>query len=151
VRRDKMVKRERKQRKITKKGASANDDPINALGYGIVAYLRILYNVFCLFAIFSVMFVPTIRFYSEGKDNDVKIFKGYEGYMISNLGQSSVQCEYIPVSVGKITLQCPFGNVGHIIDYGVNFVDTGSPLDACMNNPLIEMCKPDNAGAKNKF
>jgi len=115
---------------------------MNNLGYGIVAYLRILRNMAILFAIFSVMLIPTISFYSNGREAD-KVLKGYESYMISNLGQSSVECEFSPISVGRITLQCPYGTVGKILDYGVNNINLGSPLDTCMNNDKIKHCKPN--------
>ena len=71
--------------------------------------------------------------------------------MISHLGYSSTECMGIPISVGRITLQCPNGKIGRIFDYGVNVPETGSPIDACLNNNLISDCRPDSAYFKGKL
>ena len=71
--------------------------------------------------------------------------------MISNMGYSSVECRNIPVSLGKIAITCPFGRVGKIFDYGVNNPDTGSPIDACVNNDQNRSCKPTSNRIKDKL
>ena len=122
------------QRKVNIKGGN---DPLAQLGFGIVAYIDILYSFACLFVFFSLLLTPTILAFMRHEGLDTREFKSYEKYMISNLGYSSVECEFIPISVGRITIQCPFGTVGRIFDYGVNNPDYGSPIDTCLNNNLV--------------
>lgn len=55
-------------------------------------------------------------------------------YSLGNLGYSSVQCENIPVGVGVVTLQCLYGKIGSIIDYGVNSPVFGSSSTSCLTN-----------------
>lgn len=69
--------------------------------------------------------------------------------MISNLGYSDVQCHNIPVSLGSIVVSCNYGTVGSILDYGVNNEESGSPLDACVNNDQNRSCKPTSDSIKN--
>jgi hypothetical protein len=132
--------------------------PIDELGFGIVAYLDILWSFFTIFVAFSILLVPTFWAFNHGKAVD-KVFKGYDETMVSNLGYSSTECEFMPISVGRVTMQCPFGTVGQVLDYGVNVPTIESPVDTCMNNDLIRECKPDydainkkmNAGKGSEF
>ena len=69
---------------------------------------------------------------------------GYARGMIANLGYSSVQCHNIPVSLGNIEVECKYGTVGEILDYGVNSENSDGPVDACVNNADNSQCKPDS-------
>ena len=68
--------------------------------------------------------------------------------MISNFGFSTVECRNIPVSLGNIAITCQYGTVGKIFEYGVNNPDSGSPIDACVNNDENSSCKPTNSRIK---
>ena len=41
-------------------------------------------------------------------------------YSLGNLGYSTVQCQQIPVGIGILTLECPYGTIGSILDNNVN-------------------------------
>ena len=135
---------QQKPRITPRKKTLAEDEgsPIDELGFGIVAYLDILWSFVLMFVAFTILLVPTFWAFNHEQDRDA-VFKGYENYMISNLGYSSTECEFIPISVGRITMQCSYGTVGKIFDYGVNVPGQGSPVDTCLNNDLIKECKPD--------
>ena len=89
-----------------------------------------------MFVAFTIILIPTITAFRRFNPESNRAFSGYENYMISNLGYSSTECMNIPVSVGRITLQCPNGKIGQIYDYGINLPDSGSPIDTCLNNNL---------------
>ena len=112
------------------------------LGFGIVEYINILFIMVCVFLIFSVLLIPTILNFRTGQVymNDPR--EGYAKNMIGNLGYSSVECVHIPVSLGRITLDCSYGEIGSIIDFGINNPSMGSPADACVNNNYNKKCKP---------
>ena len=74
--------------------------------------------------------------------------KSYEGNTLGNLGYSSVQCQGIPLVVGKLSISCPFGVVGEFYDYGVNSEDDGGEPGSCMTTDFNEACKPTSQGFK---
>lgn len=142
--------REVTKRKLTKiksqiSEKAVNDNPVSQLGFGIVAYLDILYSMVWAFIIFSLMLVPTLQAYKSGSGYDDSHYVGYANTMISNLGYSDVACNNIPVSLGSIVVSCNYGTVGKILDYGVNNEESGSPLDACTNNDLNRGCRPTSS------
>ena len=109
-------------------------NPLSQLGYGIVAYVDILYTMIWVFVAFTILMLPTMSGYKSGIAYDGDNHVGFASGMISNLGYSTVECRNIPVSLGSIAITCPYGTVGKIFEYGVNNPDSGSPIDACINN-----------------
>ena len=57
------------------------------------------------------------------------------------MGYSSVQCAAIPIEIGKLNIQCPYGKIGKLIDYGVNLSD--ETAGNCRLNDKIKKCQPD--------
>lgn len=131
--------------------AKAADDPLSNLGYGIVAYVNILYTMFWTFLGFSVLLLPTIQAFKSGVAYADDAHVGYANSMISNLGYSAVECRNIPVSVGKLAITCPYGTVGKIFEIGVNNPDSGSPVDSCVVNDQNKQCKPDTGHYRSMF
>ena len=97
-----------------------------------------------VFIVFTLLLIPTMNGYRSGIAYDGDERAGHATGMISNLGYSTVECRNIPVSLGKIAITCPYGTVGKIFDYGINNPDTGSPIDACVNNEFNSKCRPDS-------
>jgi len=62
--------------------------------------------------------------------------------MLGNMGYSSVQCTSVPLDLGKINIQCPYGKVGEIYEYGINASD--ATAENCLANDDIAKCKPDS-------
>jgi len=58
----KMLKKE--PRKKSNIQVETEDDPINSLGFGIVAYRDLLYNLIWVFTLFSLLSIPTLYIYS---------------------------------------------------------------------------------------
>ena len=129
-------------RKMNEK--AAEEDPLSNLGYGIVAYVNILYVMIWVFILFTILVMPTMMGYKAGIALEGEEHVGYADGMIGNLGYSGVECHNIPVSLGNIAITCQYGAVGEILDYGVNNPDSGSPVDACTTNDDNKSCKPDN-------
>ena len=130
------VMMKKKKAKITQhmNKKATSEDPLAQLGYGIVAYMNILYSMIWLFILFSLLLIPTMRGYQAGDAYAGESHVGHADGMISNLGYSSSECTNIPISLGSIALTCSYGTIGEIFDYGVNNPATGSPIDACMTN-----------------
>lgn len=95
-----------------------------------------------LFALCSVMLIPTMLGYRRGDAYEGDNHVGHATGMISNMGYSTDECVNIPISLQNIAMTCSFGTIGEIFDYGVNNPATGSPIDACMTNDLNKSCKP---------
>ena len=67
---------------------AAKQDPLSNLGYGIVAYVNILYTMIWVFAAFSILVIPTIMAFKSGTAYEGDAHAGYAGSMVSNLGYS---------------------------------------------------------------
>lgn len=98
-----------------------------------------------VFVAFTILMLPTMSGYKSGIAYEGDNHVGFASGMISNLGYSTVECRNIPVSLGNIAITCPYGTVGKIFEYGVNNPDSGSPIDACLNNDQNRSCKPTNS------
>ena len=127
----------KKKSKKKKKNNVKNEDvfkanPIARLGFGITAYVDMIWFMILAFAVFSVFLIPTMNFFKTGTNVDgtleaddvTKALLGYEPTMISNIGYSSVSCASIPVHVGSLTLSCPYGTIGATdgkpLSFGIN-------------------------------
>jgi len=64
-----------------------DEDPLLQLGFGIVAYRDMLYNMIFVFSIFSLLMTPAFYYYSKGGAYP-SIVKN-EGYTLGNYGYSS--------------------------------------------------------------
>jgi hypothetical protein len=101
--------------KKKKKAAPPTDekepDPLNYLGFGMVAYRDLMFTMFMLFALMSVIMLPAMMFYKgRGGLPDAKGFAAR--YSLGNFGYSSSQCRSVPFTLGAIRVECPFGFVG---------------------------------------
>jgi hypothetical protein len=70
--------------------------------------------------------------YKNGEGYSTYTDTFYENKSIGNLGYSSVQCTNIPVGVGKLTFECPYGTITTISDYGVQPAVNGNVDDTCV-------------------
>ena len=64
--------------------------------------------------------------------------------MLGNLGYSSVNCDSLPVIVGLIGLQCNYGAIGEIFDYGFHERNDDDSFEMCVNNENMKPCRPDS-------
>ena len=97
-----------------------------------------------LFFFFSILMAPAIYFNEQGEGYAFvpKALQGYEMRTIGNLGYSSVQCNSIPVAVGKLSVSCPYGVVGEFYDWGINHASDGGEIDSCVTTDANTACKP---------
>ena len=128
---------------------ATQEEPLAQLGFGIVAYLDIMYTLMWGFIIFSLLLIPTIHTFKQGGGYGDRARIGYANTMISNLGYSRTECRNIPVSLANLQLSCPYGTIGSVLEYGVNNEDSGSPPDSCMNNDINKACKPTSKNIGN--
>lgn len=87
-----IVKRAPKKKKsIGTKAEQA--DPIAKLGFGIVAYVDMLWTLIYTFLLYTILLLPTMMFFSNGGAyDDVVVKSNYLDTYLGNLGYSSVQC-----------------------------------------------------------
>lgn len=87
-----------------------NQDPFDSLGFGIVAYLRMIKNMMLMFFIFSLLIIPAVYLYAS-KDG----LKGLNNYSkaqfsLGNFGFSKDMCFSMFLDVGPpISFSCPEG------------------------------------------
>ena len=133
------------------KTLDATDDPVEILGFGIVAFRGVMFTTFVLMVILSIFQLPALYIFNLGEGFNILLSQSqvaYIGQTLGNLGYSSVQCNQIPVGVGKLAIDCPYGQVGEIFAFGVNDINAGVSGDLCMNTAANEQCKPDNLFVK---
>ena len=138
----------KKKKNAIKNKAVFEAEPLAQLGVGIVTYVHVLWMLFVMFALFTLMLLPTMNHYSGGTgyQGANPALVQYEEGMIGNMGYSTVQCTSVPMGVGKINLQCPYGNVGKVTNFGVNLSD--DTANNCVENKDIKSCQPDSTKFK---
>lgn len=103
-----------------------------------------LWCLILTFTLYSLLLLPTLTFFSGGKayDSVPDIVKSsYLDTYLGNLGYSSVECTQMPAAVQKISLSCPYGSIGKVLDYGVN--TAVEDKYGCMSNDQNMPCKPN--------
>ena len=67
---------------------------MRVLGFGLIAYRDMLWNMVAMFCLFSTLCLPAIYFYSEGEGYSMggSVDVGVEKYSLGNLGYSSMEC-----------------------------------------------------------
>ena len=68
-----------------------------------------------------------------------------DGFVLGNLGYSSIHCDSTPASVEHFGLICPYGTIGEIYDYGLHENADGDRFEMCMSDEYMRDCKPDSA------
>lgn len=110
--------KKKKKKQAPKVEEEAEPDPLNYLGFGMVAYRDLMFTMFCLFALLSVIMIPAMVFYqNQGGLLDAKGFAAK--FSLGNFGYSSSQCQSVPFSLGAVPINCPYGEMGQVISVGV--------------------------------
>jgi len=139
-----VAKKKKKKKNAITNTAVFEAEPLAQLGVGIVTYEHILWSLFAIFALFTIMLSPTMHNFKAGtgyKGENPNFIK-YEMSMLGNMGYSSVQCSAVPLDLGKLNVQCPYGTVGEVTHFGVNLND--DMHGNCVENEQIKQCKPDS-------
>lgn len=75
-------------KRVTEKGEDPEEakrkDQYFILGYGIVAYLDLIFTFFWMFVLFSLCIIPVMDFYEAHKA--YKHVQGYENLSLGNVG-----------------------------------------------------------------
>jgi len=90
-----IVKKSPKPKKNPLGDKAKQENPLAPLGFGIVAYMDILWTLIWTFTLYSVLLLPTFIFFSEGTAYDhvpAAVKSDYLDTYMGNLGYSSVQC-----------------------------------------------------------
>jgi hypothetical protein len=124
---------------------AVNQSPILMYGFGISIYLKMMVNLSVMFTIFTLLCIPVFNIYSAGTAYEFAVEPPlYEQYSIGALGYSTQKCITQPLDIGKLTLNCHYGVIGKVLDYGYNdFAQTGRS-DICMSNDITKNCAPNN-------
>ena len=71
--------------------------------------------------------------------------------MLGNLGYSSVNCDSVPMNVGYVGLQCNYGLIGEIVDFGLHERNEDDTYEMCVNEDYMHPCKPDSQSLLTNF
>ena len=98
-----VKKRSKKQKKKQLSEEATESEPLAQLGFGIVAYVGMMYYFIWLFALFTVLLLPVFLFYSNGTayDNLDQDKLEYAPRTLGALGYAAYQCASIPVAIGQ--------------------------------------------------
>jgi hypothetical protein len=60
------------------------------------------------------------------------------------MGYATQKCASVPVDIATISLNCPYGLLGEILDVGYNDISATGKSDLCGNTVLSWPCYPTN-------
>ena len=126
------------RRKLPKLDKEQQEDPFNFLGFGMVAYRDLMFLLFCLLVVITLIMLPVISIYKNGTGLVVPM--GYASMSLGNLGYSTTQCTRIPLDLGRIPLYCPYGNITNLKYLGINPEGT-TDKDACSDDTQLDESK----------
>jgi len=107
----------------------------------MVAYRNLMIGLIKLFLILTILSVPLIKIYSDGQSVKNEASK-YAGFSLGQMGYESVQCSFIPFSMGTLILDCPYGRITNVLGKGINTHDQ-VVRDACINKKEFKNDKCD--------
>ena len=110
-------------------------DRLNELGFGIVAYKDLMFNMFALFAVMSMIIVPAMYYY--GEQDAMTITSNYLGYSLGNFGYSDTVCQTTPFSLKQTVMKCNYGYVANVESAGV-ISDSMPEKNICNTNVILE-------------
>jgi len=85
--------------------------------------------------------MPMLNAYKAGGAIEEEIKTKYGRSSISNLGYASINCENVPVIMGKVGLSCPYGVLTQIIPNGVGLTpETADVSNSCLVTPENQEC-----------
>lgn len=118
--------KKKKKKEAPKEEDNVEPDPLNYLGFGMVAYRDLMFTMFALFAVLSILMVPVMSFYKgQGAINDDNK-KGWMGPLsMGSFGYSTSECQMAPYTLNQIPINCPYGTLGKVISAGVLPEGTG--------------------------
>lgn len=90
-----VVKKQPKKKKNPLGDSATKENPIAKLGFGIVAYVDMLWCLIWTFTLYTILLLPTFMFFGEGSAYDnvpAAVKSDYLDTYLGNLGYSSVQC-----------------------------------------------------------
>ena len=113
-------KKDKKKKKAKKEEDGVEPDPLNYLGFGMVAYRDLMFTMFALFAVLTVIMIPVISFYNgQAAINDLNK-KNWTGPLsLGSFGYSTSECQQVPFTLNSLPIVCPYGTLGKIVSAGV--------------------------------
>lgn len=138
-----IAKKAPKKKKIPNAEA-AEEDPLAKLGFGIVAYIDMLWTLIWTFLLYSIILIPTMMYFGQGgayNDVPAAIKSDYLDTYLGSMGYSSVQCVQIPVKIQSMSVGCPYGTIGEYLSFGVN--SAIKDKNVCMATDDNASCAPN--------
>jgi hypothetical protein len=117
---DEAHKKSKKKKEGLPVEEGQESDPLNYLGFGMIAYRDLMFTMFWLFALLSLIMLPAMTFYKgQGALNDDNK-KGWAApFSLGSFGYSSNQCQIAPFQLNEIPVHCQYGTLGQVISAGV--------------------------------
>lgn len=108
---------------------------LNELGFSILAYNDLMFNMFALFALISMIIFPAMYYY--GEQNAMAITSSHLGYSLGSFGYSDTICHTTPFSLKKIVMKCSYGYVANVESVGV-ISESMIEKNVCNTNKILE-------------
>jgi len=103
-----------------KKENEPEPDPLNYLGFGMVAYRDLMFTMFWLFAVLSLIMLPALMFYNGQGAINAENKKGFAGPLsMGSFGYASSQCQIAPFDLNIVPITCQYGELGTVVSAGV--------------------------------
>jgi hypothetical protein len=112
--------KKKKKKEAPKEDDGVEPDPLNYLGFGMVAYRDLMFTMFALFAVLSILMIPVMSFYNgEGAINDLNK-KNWTGPLsLGSFGYSTSECQSAPYTLNAVPVNCPYGTLGQVVSAGI--------------------------------
>lgn len=86
----------------------------------MIAYKDLMFTMFWLFAVLSIIMLPAMSFYNSQGAIDNSIKRGWASPLsLGAFGYSSSVCTTAPMGLEKISISCTYGVVGEVVSVGV--------------------------------
>jgi len=125
------------------------EDPVGFLGFGIVSYFDLIRTMLILFAVLSLVNLPTLLIYKSYKNfSEDMVDNFHRTSTLGNMGFSMPKCVDTGMETNNIILSCRTGTIGKITDFGVNA--KGESRTLCRRNQIGKCANAftDNAKAE---
>lgn len=86
----------------------------------MIAYRDLMFTMFWLFAICSIIMFPAMMFYKNQNAINEYNQKSFSGpFSIGSFGYASNQCQITPYNLKMVPINCPYGILGKVVSAGI--------------------------------
>lgn len=95
------------------------EDPLNALGYGIVSYFDMIKNLAKIFCILTILNIPLMYYYSQYDAYKSSKLGIISQFTLGNMGMAQTKCSNAKLAGDAILMDCNTGVIESITYFGI--------------------------------